>query len=83
VFKAGQTQGEGSIVFGVSTKLEPFLLTHLVSLKIVKEGIKLRKLWPFKVERVSNSRKKKQTTKCYKGKFPNTKKVPCMLFYYY
>jgi hypothetical protein len=30
----------------------------------------LIKFWPFKVEGVKNS--KKQTTKCYKGRFPNT-----------
>jgi hypothetical protein len=35
------------------------------ALKIVKNGIELRKLWLLKVEGVENS--KKQTTKCYKG----------------
>jgi hypothetical protein len=32
----------------------------------------LKKLWPFKVEGVKNSKNK--TTKCYKDWFPNTKK---------
>jgi hypothetical protein len=35
------------------------------ALKFVKNGIKLGKLGPSKVEGVKNS--KKQTTKCYKG----------------
>jgi hypothetical protein len=47
------------------------------ALKIVKNGIKLRKLWLLKVEGVKNS--KKQTTKCYKSNSPNTNKIPCML----
>jgi hypothetical protein len=28
VLKVGRMQGEGSLVFGVQTKLEPFLLVH-------------------------------------------------------
>jgi hypothetical protein len=51
------------------------------TLKIVKNEIKLRKLWPPKVEGART--KKKQTTKCYKGRFLNTQKIPCMLFYCY
>jgi len=47
------------------------------ALKIVKNGIELKKLWPFKIKGVKNS--KKQTTKCYKGRFPNTHKNPRML----
>ncbi len=27
--RAGRIQGEGSIVFGIETKFEPFLLVHL------------------------------------------------------
>jgi len=36
MFKLGQIQGEGSIVSGVQTKLEPFLLAHLMHLKSLK-----------------------------------------------
>jgi hypothetical protein len=36
VLKASQIQGEGSIVFGVETKLEPFLLMLLRHLKTLK-----------------------------------------------
>jgi hypothetical protein len=52
------------------------------ALKIVKNKIELRKLWPLKVEG-SRTQKKKQTTKCYKGRFPKTHKIPCMLFFCY
>jgi hypothetical protein len=41
------------------------------ALKIVKKGIKLKKLWPPKVEGVKNS--KKRTTQCYKSQFFNRK----------
>jgi hypothetical protein len=44
----------------------------LGALEIVKNGIELRKLWPFNVEGVKNSNK--QTTKYYKDQFPNTNK---------
>jgi hypothetical protein len=47
------------------------------ALKIVKNGIELRKLRPPIVEEVKNS--KKQTTECYKGQFSNTQKIRCML----
>jgi hypothetical protein len=47
------------------------------ALKIIKNEIKLRKLWPLQVHGVKNL--KKQTTKCYKGKFPNTHTIPYML----
>jgi len=47
------------------------------AIKIIKIGIELKKLWPFKIKGVKTS--KKQTTKYYKGQFPNTKKNPCML----
>jgi len=43
------------------------------ALKIVKNEIKLKILWPLKVEGVKNSKNK--TTKCYKGWFPNTNKI--------
>ncbi len=32
----------------------------------------MRKLWPFKIKKVKNS--KKTNTKQYKGQFPNTQK---------
>jgi hypothetical protein len=48
MLKAGQIQGEGSIVFGVQTKLEPHLLAF-GALKLIRNEIKLKKLWPLKV----------------------------------
>jgi hypothetical protein len=48
-------QGEGSIVFDVQTK-QSFILVYM-TLKIVKNEIKLRKLWPPKAEEVKNSKK--------------------------
>jgi len=42
------------------------------ALKIVKNGIELKKLWPPKIEKVKKS--KKQTIECYKGQFLNIKK---------
>ncbi len=42
------------------------------TVKIIKNRMELRKLWPPKVEGVNNS--KKQTTECYKGWFLNTQK---------
>jgi hypothetical protein len=73
MFNASKIQGEGSIAFCIQKKLEPLLLAHIGALKIIKNEIKLRKLWPPKVEGVKNS--KKQTTKCYKGWFLNTQKL--------
>jgi hypothetical protein len=49
------------------------------ALKVVKNQIEWRKLWPLKVEGVKNF--KKQTTKHYKGWFSNTKKILCMFFF--
>jgi hypothetical protein len=49
VLRTGQIQGEGFLVFGVQTKLEPLLLAHL-TLKIVKNGLEMKKFWPFKVK---------------------------------
>jgi len=37
----------------------------------------MKKLWPPEVEEVNKS--KKQTNKRYKDRFPNTKKIRCML----
>jgi hypothetical protein len=51
------------------------------TLKIVKNGIKLKRLWSPKVEGVNNSTK--QTSKCYKGWFLNTQNIPCVLFFCY
>ncbi len=48
------------------------------SLKIIKSGTNLRKLWAPKVDRVKNSKKK--NVECYKGWFLNTQKIPYMLF---
>jgi hypothetical protein len=45
-----------------------------VLLKIVKEGIKLRKLWPFKVERVNNSKKKNKPPNATKASSQTPKK---------
>jgi hypothetical protein len=43
-------RGEGFIVFGVQKKLEPLLLAHTDTLTIVKNGLNMRKFWPFIVE---------------------------------
>jgi hypothetical protein len=53
------------IFFGVKKKTwTPFIGTY-VALKIIKNRIGLRKLWPPKVGEVKNS--KEQITECYKG----------------
>jgi hypothetical protein len=54
---ANQIQGEGSIVFGVRTKLE-LLIGAFGALKFFKNIIKLKKSWPPKVEGVKNSKNK-------------------------
>jgi hypothetical protein len=41
----------------------------------------MRKLKSSKVKGIKSL--KKQTTKHYKGQFPNTQKIPCMLLYCY
>jgi hypothetical protein len=71
----------GLCCFWCSNKTWTPLIGTYGALKIIKNGIGLRKLWPPKVEGVKNS--KEQTTECYKGQFLNTQKIPCMLFYYY
>jgi hypothetical protein len=43
LLRAGQIQGEGFIVFGVQTKLEPFLSVS-DALKIVKKGSRFEKV---------------------------------------
>jgi hypothetical protein len=68
VLKAGRIQ-EGSVVFGVQTKLEPLLSG---ALKMIKNGLELRKLWAPKVKGVKTS--KKQTTECYKADSQSPKK---------
>jgi hypothetical protein len=40
---------EGSIVFGVQTKLEPLPIGTFSILKIIENGIKLKRLQPPKV----------------------------------
>jgi hypothetical protein len=63
------------VVFGVQTKLEPFVLAHHAhdALKIVKNGLELRKLKPPKVN--MSRTQKKQTTKHYKARSKSLKKV--------
>jgi hypothetical protein len=51
------------------------------ALKIIPKKIKMKKLWLLKIKGVKNSKKK--PPKCYKDQFPNTQKLPCMLFYFY
>jgi hypothetical protein len=48
VLRAVQIQGEGSFVYGVSRCLIP-LLGASKTLKIVKNRLEMRKLWPSKV----------------------------------
>jgi hypothetical protein len=73
--RAGLIQGRGLVVFGVQTKLEPFLLALHASdaLKIVKNGLELRKLKPPKVK--TSRTQKKQTTKHYKAHSKSLKKL--------
>jgi hypothetical protein len=49
VLRAGQIQGEGSVVSGVQTKLEPLLLVHLTR-TIIGNRLEMRKLQPPKVK---------------------------------
>ncbi len=51
------------------------LISSSSALKIIK--IELRKLWPLKI---NGSITQKTNHQCYKGQFPNTHKIPCMLF---
>ncbi len=44
------------------------------TLTIVKNKLEIRKLQPPKIKRVKNSKKKKKTTKHYKGQFLNVQK---------
>jgi hypothetical protein len=54
LLRAGRIQGDGSVVSGVPTKLEPFLLAHLTHLTIVKNGLEMKKLLAPKVKGVMN-----------------------------
>jgi hypothetical protein len=47
------------------------------TLRIVENGLKMKRLWPPKVKGVNNS--KKQTIEQYKGWFLNTRNFPSML----
>jgi hypothetical protein len=51
------------------------------TLKIVKNELEMRKLWPLKVKGVKNSKKTTPTIEHYKGQgqFPNIQKKICML----
>jgi hypothetical protein len=51
------------------------------TLIIVKNGLKWKSYGPPKVKGVKN--KKIQTIEYYKGRFPNTQNIPCMLLYCY
>jgi hypothetical protein len=70
---------KGSLISGVQTKLEPLPFDTSDMLTIVKNELKLRKLLAPKVKGSRTIQKKKQTIKHYKGWFPNTEKIPCML----
>jgi hypothetical protein len=72
--RAGQIQGQGSIVSGVPTKLEPLLLMHPVQYKSSTNELELRQLWPPKEEGVKNS--EKQTVQHYKADSQTPKKSP-------
>ncbi len=61
MLKAGWIQGDGSIVYGVLTKLEPHFLGTFDTLTIVKNGLEMRKLQAPKVKGLRT--RKKQTTK--------------------
>jgi len=50
-------------------------------LKIVKNGLDMKLLWPPKVEGVKNSTKTNHQT--LQSRFPNIQKNPCMLFFCY
>jgi len=60
----GGIQGEGFVIYVVQKNRTP-PIHAFDALKIIKNGIELRKLWPPKVKGVKNS--KKQTTKHYKS----------------
>jgi len=53
-------QGEGFVVFGVQTKLEPSYW-HIWCIKIIKNGIGLRKLLALKVKIQKNKHRMLQT----------------------
>jgi hypothetical protein len=59
VLREVQIQGEGSVFFGVKKMLNPSFW-HIWGTKIVKNWLKMRKLWPLKEGGVKNS--KQQTT---------------------
>jgi hypothetical protein len=71
MLRAGRIKGEGAVVSGVKTKLEPLLLIHL-TLTIIENRSKMRKIQLPQSKGVKNF--KKQTTKHYKSQFSNTKK---------
>ncbi len=51
------------------------------TLKIVKNGLDMKLLWPPKVKGVKNSTKTNHQT--LQRQFPNTQKNPCMLIFRY
>jgi hypothetical protein len=57
MLKASKIQGEGPVVFGVQTKLEPLLLAHLAHYKLSKQK-RIEKVMAPQVEGVKNSKKK-------------------------
>jgi hypothetical protein len=77
---SGQAGSKGRpLLFLVSKQnLNPPPLGASDILIIVENGLEIRKLWPLKIKRVKNSKKK--TTEHYKSRFLNTQKIPCILF---
>jgi hypothetical protein len=53
MLKASKIQGEGPVVFGVQTKLEPLLLAHLAHYKLSKQK-RIEKVMAPQVEGVKN-----------------------------
>ncbi len=62
MLRAGQIQGEGSIVFGVQTKLEPLLFGASDKLTSRKNGLEMRKAQPLKGKGVKELKKTNHQT---------------------
>jgi hypothetical protein len=67
--RQAESKGRAPLFLRVQKRLEPLFLVHLIHLTIVKNGLKIgknelemRKLWPPKVKRVKNLEKTNHQT---------------------
>ncbi len=78
MLKVNQVKEEGSIVYDAQKETWTPLISAFGALKIIKNKIELKKLWPPKVEGANYSKNKPPNVA--KASSWNTKKIPYMFF---